>query len=57
MLVPKSYLGIFLLYVSIKFLNEDEWMIDPVMIADTYGPEVSPFLLHGYFSSVNNYKI
>ncbi|OIW02969.1 hypothetical protein TanjilG_13609 [Lupinus angustifolius] len=28
-----------LICTSIKFLKEDEWMIDPVMIADTYGPE------------------
>jgi hypothetical protein len=38
-------LELFYLYFSIKFLKEDEWLIDPVMIADTYGPEVSPFLL------------
>lgn len=50
-------LELFHLYFSIKFLNEDEWMIDPVMIADTYGPEVSPFLLYHYFSSINKYGI
>lgn len=50
-------LELFNLYFSIKFLNEDEWMIDPVMIADTYGPEVSLFLLYHYFSSINKYSL
>lgn len=27
-------------YVSVKGPKENEWMIDPVVIADTYGPEV-----------------
>lgn len=40
-----TLLEIFHLSFSIKFQKEDEWMIDPVMIADTYGPEVLLFLL------------
>ncbi|XP_058736749.1 uncharacterized protein LOC131609110 isoform X2 [Vicia villosa] len=36
-----------LICTSIKFLNEDEWMIDPVMIADTYGPEGLDFVVDG----------
>lgn len=40
-----NYFEIFHLSFSIKFQKEDEWMIDPVMIADTYGPEVLLFLL------------
>lgn len=39
-----TLLEIFHLSFSIKFQKEDEWMIDPVTIADTYGPEVSHFL-------------
>ncbi|PNX92092.1 yrdC domain-containing protein mitochondrial-like, partial [Trifolium pratense] len=31
----------------IKFLKEDEWLIDPVMIADTYGPEGLDFVVDG----------
>ncbi|XP_027352037.1 uncharacterized protein LOC113862928 [Abrus precatorius] len=36
-----------LISTSIKFLKEDEWMIDPVMIADTYGPEGLDFVVDG----------
>ncbi|XP_039683980.1 uncharacterized protein [Medicago truncatula] len=36
-----------LICTSIKFLNEDEWLIDPVMIADTYGPEGLDFVVDG----------
>ncbi|XP_027186367.1 uncharacterized protein [Cicer arietinum] len=36
-----------LICTSIKFLKEDEWMIDPVMIADTYGPEGLDFVVDG----------
>ncbi|CAL0323004.1 unnamed protein product [Lupinus luteus] len=36
-----------LICTSIKFLKEDEWMIDPVMIADTYGPEGLDFVVAG----------
>ncbi|WVZ04706.1 hypothetical protein V8G54_018052 [Vigna mungo] len=33
--------------VVIKFQKEDEWMIDPVIIADTYGPEGLDFVVDG----------
>ncbi|KAG4927291.1 hypothetical protein JHK85_053777 [Glycine max] len=36
-----------LICTSIKFQKEDEWMIDPVMIADTYGPEGLDFVVDG----------
>ncbi|XP_057437298.1 uncharacterized protein LOC130729532 isoform X2 [Lotus japonicus] len=36
-----------LICTSIKFLKEDEWMIDPVIIADTYGPEGLDFVVDG----------
>ncbi|KAE9599550.1 hypothetical protein Lal_00002614 [Lupinus albus] len=36
-----------LICTSIKFLKEDEWMIDPVMIADIYGPEGLDFVVAG----------
>ncbi|XP_054802028.1 uncharacterized protein LOC129305880 [Prosopis cineraria] len=36
-----------LICTSIKFRNEDEWMVDPVMIADTYGPEGLDFVVDG----------
>ncbi|MED6171245.1 hypothetical protein PIB30_039070 [Stylosanthes scabra] len=36
-----------LICTSIKSLKEDEWMIDPVMIADTYGPEGLDFVVDG----------
>ncbi|XP_045794716.1 uncharacterized protein YciO isoform X1 [Trifolium pratense] len=36
-----------LICTSIKFLKEDEWLIDPVMIADTYGPEGLDFVVDG----------
>ncbi|KAJ1378775.1 YrdC-like domain [Sesbania bispinosa] len=36
-----------LICTSIKFLKEDEWMIDPVLIADTYGPEGLDFVVDG----------
>lgn len=26
--------------ISVKSLKEDEWILDPAVIADTYGPEV-----------------
>ncbi|KAL2576011.1 hypothetical protein AAZX31_16G053000 [Glycine max] len=36
-----------LICTSIKFQKEDEWMIDPVTIADTYGPEGLDFVVDG----------
>ncbi|XP_028771337.1 uncharacterized protein LOC114728593 [Neltuma alba] len=36
-----------LICTSIKFRNEDAWMVDPVMIADTYGPEGLDFVVDG----------
>lgn len=29
-----------ILCLSVKSLEEDEWILDPAVIADTYGPEV-----------------
>lgn len=36
-----------LICTSIKFQKEDGWMIDPVMIADSYGPEGLDFVVDG----------
>ncbi|GAU13087.1 hypothetical protein TSUD_173870 [Trifolium subterraneum] len=36
-----------LICTSIKSLKKDEWLIDPVMIADTYGPEGLDFVVDG----------
>ncbi|KAK7311354.1 hypothetical protein RJT34_09438 [Clitoria ternatea] len=36
-----------LICTSIKCMKEDEWMVDPVMIADTYGPEGLDFVVDG----------
>ncbi|KAF7801704.1 yrdC domain-containing protein, mitochondrial isoform X1 [Senna tora] len=36
-----------LICTSIKSPKENEWMIDPVMIADTYGPEGLDFVVDG----------
>ncbi|KAI4350507.1 hypothetical protein L6164_004957 [Bauhinia variegata] len=36
-----------LICTSIKFPNENEWMIDPAMIAETYGPEGLDFVVDG----------
>ncbi|KHN09934.1 Hypothetical protein glysoja_047183 [Glycine soja] len=36
-----------LICTSIKFQKEDEWMIDPVTITDTYGPEGLDFVVDG----------
>lgn len=33
-----KYMSFF--FSSVKWPNENEWMIDPVVIADIYGPEV-----------------
>lgn len=30
----------FVIYFSVRSLKEDEWILDPVVIADVYGPEV-----------------
>lgn len=33
------------LYLSVKSPKENEWILDPVVIADVYGPEVQSFVL------------
>ncbi|PON61304.1 Carbamoyltransferase [Parasponia andersonii] len=36
-----------LISTSVKNLKENEWMLDPVVIADTYGPEGLDFVVDG----------
>lgn len=38
--------------VSVKSPKENEWMLDPVVIADTYGPEVCVCLMIGGLISI-----
>ncbi|KAL9454388.1 hypothetical protein AB3S75_009890 [Citrus x aurantiifolia] len=36
-----------LISTSVKWLKDNEWMVDPVVIADTYGPEGLDFVVDG----------